>query len=571
MNDLVVLLIVIPFIASLVSLLDRYFLRLRMAQVSSIGAVCLCLIFLAILSPTLWGGEVVYYPVGGWPEPIGISLCMDGLAWITSLIGMLIALLCLVFAGGEGKYQSKFYFSFLILLGGMEGVILTGDLFNMFVFFEILSIASYILIAYQQKEKSIMASLNYLLIGSLGMGFFLLGIALLYQQTGVLSLREIARLGSRIERDSTMFTISLVSLVVGIGIKAAFMPLHTWLPDAHAYAPHPVSAILSGVMIKVSFLAIWRILRLLQGYNLQQVFMWIGGLTAFLAVVWAIAQNDSKKILAYHSISQMGYIIASFGAATSFSLAASFYHTLSHSLFKSLLFLSVGAVIYITGRREIDEMAGLGKKMPLVWISFLIGALSISGIPPFNGYVSKSFISASLKGYPFVHSLIFLASVGTVASFIKLSRIFRASESKEGSSEARYRNDKDANSHSVMVHIDHLKAVPRRMLIPLVVLSILCLITGIYPYTIGGAISKLLLGKGLSSTLLVYSPSQLANTMFVLGPGLVVHLLTTSSKGKRTLGYIRSLNLGLNNCLLLIAVGFLLLVIMSWITVKGVY
>jgi multicomponent Na+:H+ antiporter subunit D len=569
MNDLVILLILIPFTASFISLLDRYLPHLCIAKVTSLGGVSLCLIFLTVLFLAVFGGKVIDYPLGGWTEPIGISLYMDGLAWITSLIGMLITLLSLVFAGGEGKYQYKFYFFFLILLGGMEGVILTGDLFNMFVFFEILSIASYILIAHSQKEKSIMASFNYLLISSLGMGFFLLGIALLYQQTGILSLREIAHLASKIGKDSPVFTLSLICLVVGIGVKAAFIPLHTWLPDAHAYAPHPVSAILSGVMIKVSFLSVWRILKFLPAPYLQQILMWIGGFTAFLAIIWAVAQIDSKKLLAYSSISQMGFIIASFGVATSLSLVASFYHILNHSLFKSLLFLSVGVVIYITGKRDIDKMAGLGKKMPLVGIGFLIGALSISGIPPFNGYVSKSFISLSLKGHPLIHSLIFLASVGTVASFIKLSRIFRGRGTEDGSTENRYKNEKNVNRSCNFSPIDHLKVVPRGMLIPVVVLSILCLGTGIFPTMIGGAISKLLLGHNLDSSLPVYSTAELANSILILGLGLAVYLLTTSSKGRRTLKYIRSLRPGLNNSLLLIAVGFLLLVVISWMMEKG--
>jgi len=564
MNDLIILLIIVPFVASFVSLLGRYFLHLCIVEVTSLGAVCLCLAFLTVLFPTIWEGKVIDYSVGGWVEPVGISLYMDGLAWVTSLIGMLIALFSLLFARGEGKYEYNFYFFFSILLGGMEGIILTGDVFNMFVFFEILSIATYILIAYPQKEKSIIASFNYLLISSLGMGFFLLGIVLLYQQTGVLSFREIARLVTEIGRDSPLLTLSLIFLVVGIGVKAAFIPLHTWLPDAHAYAPHPVSAILSGVMIKVSFLAVWRILKLLQAPHLQQILMWVGGFTAFLAIIWAMAQNDSKKLLAYSSISQMGFIIASFGAATSLSLAASFYHILSHSLFKSLLFLSVGVAIYATGTRDIDEMAGLGKKMPLVGIGFLVGALSVSGVPPFNGYVSKSFISTSLKGHPFVHFLIFLASVATVASFTKLSRIFRGRGTKEDTIGNSHKDEKNLSSNYISARMDHMKVVSRGMLIPLIVLSLLCLITGICPRTLAGAISHLLLGKGLKPALLVYSPSQLANSVFILGSGLVLYLVATSSKGKKVLTYLRSLRFGLNNSLLLIVVGFIILVIINW-------
>lgn len=556
MNNLVIVLIVIPFLGSFVCLLSRYFLRLNIAEITSLGTICFCVTFLGILFPVVWEGKIILYPVGGWAEPLGISLYLDGLAWITSLIGMFIALLCLIFAWAEGRHEYKFYFFFLILLGGMEGVILTGDVFNMFVFFEIVSLATYILIAYSQKKKSIMASLNYLLISGLGMGFFLLGVALLYQHTGVLSFREIARLTTEIGRGSPVLTLSLISLVIGIGVKAAFIPLHTWLPDAHAYAPHSVSAVLSGVMIKISFLAIWRILRLLDTYYVQQIFVWIGGVTAFLAVIWAIAESDSKKLLAYSSISQMGFIIASFGVATALSLTASFYHILSHSLFKSLLFLTVGVVIYATGKRKIDEMAGLGKKTPLVGACFLIGALSISGIPPFNGYVSKSYIAASLERQRIPYALIFLASVGTVTSFIRLSRIFRTKEVKEN-----FVGDR----HPISVPTTGLgKTVPRGMLIPLIVLAVLCLLTGIFYPLIGGVISTFLLGERVIFSLPIYSLSWMADSLLIVGLGVAVYLLTISSKGKKALKYIRDLRLGLNNSLLLIVVGFLFFLALSW-------
>ncbi len=561
MNNLVILLVLIPFLASLLSLLNKYFPYLPLAKLVSLGAVSTSLIVLGFLFPLIFAGQVIDYPLGGWKEPVGISLYMDGLAWITSLIGMLIALLALIFAGGEEKHQYKFYFFFLILLGGMEGVILTGDLFNMFVFFEILSIASYILIACRGGEKSIMASFNYLLISSLGMGFFLLGIALLYQQTGILSLREIARWGTHIDRGSPIFTLSLVSLTVGIGVKAAFIPLHTWLPGAHAYAPHSVSAILSGVMIKVSFLAIWRILRLFQSTNLQHLLLWIGAFTALLAVIWAIAQNDSKKLLAYHSISQMGFIVVSFGAATSLSLTASFYHLLSHSLFKSLLFFSIGAVIYSTGKRNIDELRGLGKKMPLVGLGFLVGALSISGIPPFNGYVSKNLISISLKEeHFFIYFLIFLTSVGTVASLTKLSLIFRGRIIKEGSFKKEPKNLEKQDEKPSETKIKNGKRPPKEMLIPLFILSALCLLTGLFPSTGAGIISKLALGESIKVNLSVYSLPTLANSLITLGLGFMLYLLINSLKGKKVLKYIRNVRPGLNGSLLLLIVGFMFFV-----------
>ncbi len=542
MENLIILLILIPFLASFISLLGKYFLSKQQVQVIVVGALCTCLILLAFIFPPVFKGSTISYSVGGWREPIGICLYIDGLAWISSLIGLLITLLAFLFAMGEEKYEYKFYFFFLILLGGMQGVILTGDLFNMFVFFEILSIASYILIAYPQKEKSIIASFNYLLISSLGIGFYLLGIALLYQQTGILSLREISHLKTQIEKNSPLFSLSLISLIAGIGVKAAFIPFHTWLPDAHAFAPHPVSATLSGVMIKVSFLAVWRILDFIPFLTLQILFMWIGVFTAFLGIIWAIAQDDTKKLLAYSSISQMGFIIASFGVATSVSLVASLYHILNHSLFKSLLFLTIGTAIYTTGKREINKISIHGEKMFLVKISFLVGALSICGIAPFNGYVSKRLIFFSFKRYPILYYLIFAANVGTVASFIKLSQIFR-------------RGEKKVNK----------KIIPKKMLAPLIILSLLCLFTGIFPVTGTEVLSRLLLKERISFNLQIYSLSGLGQSIFIFSLGLFLYFLITSSKGEKVLKFIRNIRCGLNNALLLFIAGFLFFTLFLWI------
>ena len=550
MSNLVILLIVIPFLASFFVLLDRYLLNFYIADLISIVAISLCLFFLVLLYPSMIDGKIISYLVGGWKEPVGIALYMNGFAWVTSFIGVVICLLILIYARDNRNYTYDFYFLFLILIGSMQGVILTQDLFNMFVFFEILSIASYILIAYSKKSKSVIAGFNYLLISSLGMGFFLLGIALFYGQTGVLSLREGAHLIDELGRGSRMFVLSLLLICAGIGIKAAFVPLHTWLPDAHAFAPHPVSAVLSAVMIKISFLAIWRILRIFQATHLQHILLWIGGITALVGIIWAIAQSDAKKLLAYSSISQMGFIIASFGVATSVSLTASFYHILSHSLFKSLLFLSIGVVIYTTGKRNIYELSGLGRKMPFVGMSFFIGAFSICGIPPFNGYVSKTLISISMKNFPFVYLLLFLASVGTVSSFSKLSGIFTGREI-----------NKDSNSQSKKLS----RKISGGILTSLTVLSVLCLVTGIFYQSGIRLVSRLILGEKIRYPVFIYSSSYLGGSGFVVFLGLVVYFFISTSRGKKVLRYIEKIKLGLNDSLLLVVVGFLIFVALSWI------
>lgn len=538
MNNILILLIALPLLCSFLVLLASFISRSSLAKIFSLGGVSLSLALLFLIAPAIFSGGTFSYSVGGWKGPLGIALYMDGLAWSISLIGTIIALLALVYAGGERDYHPRFYFFFLLLLVGMQGVILTDDIFNMFVFFEILSISTYVLIAYFQTARAIRASFNYLLLSSLGIAFFLLGIGLIYQAGGVLSLEGMREVAIHLQKNSpSMFNLAVVCLVVGIGIKAAFIPLHTWLPNAHAYAPTPVSALLSAVMIKVSFLAIWRIIGIFQAPAFQYLLIWVGAFTAFLAVIWALAQTDIKKIIAYSSISQMGFIVASFGVASSLSLTASFFHIINHSLFKSLLFLSAGLVIYSTGIRDVSKLSGLGRKMPLGFFAFLVGSLSISGIPPFNGFASKSLISLSLKNYPLAAFLILLASIGTVASFSKLMRIFVGSSAG-----------------------GKIKKVPTSMTLPLLILCAFSLALGILPSWGAEGISRLIL-PGSFFWPRVYTLWQVATSLLILAVGVIFYLFTLTSYGKRIFGYIRQMRLGLNNSLLLLIISLILFVV----------
>jgi len=551
MNNIPLFLIIIPLLAACLILLIN-FLKVPsiLTKLISLSSIIITLILIGFsTSSILIKKQILIYNLGGWKEPLGISLYMDGLAWFSSLFGTIIALFALIYSLKEKNYSSKFYFFFLILLSGMNGVILTNDIFNMFVFFEILSIASYILIAYSKENKAIKASFDYLLINSLGMSLFLLGIGLIYQGCGSLSLTDIGKnFNIKAGIPFSMFSLTISLIVVGIGIKAAFVPLHFWLPNAHAYAPTPISVLLSGVMIKISFLAIWRIINILEAINFQHFFLWIGSLTALIPVIWALSQTDIKKLLAYHSVSQMGFIIASFGAGSALSLTGSLYHLLNHAFFKSLLFFSAGAVIYATGIRDLRKLSGLYKKMPYVAIASLAGALSIAGIPPFNGFVSKTLITTSLKEYPLPSFFIFLASIGTVASFTKLIMIFLNREKATQGNLGNYSPDK-------------IKKIPKTMIYPLIALSIICLLSGIFPSWIIRGISNFILLKDLAYPLKVYSPSNIGKNLTILGLGIFLYLLISTKRGERISLAIRKREFGLNNSLLFVLAGLLVFII----------
>jgi formate hydrogenlyase subunit 3/multisubunit Na+/H+ antiporter MnhD subunit len=591
-SQLVVLLLLAPLFGAVASGLGRYTRGFPLAEIASVCALCASLALLVPLARTALGsGAPLVYELGNWPEPVGIALYLDGLAWTSSLVGALVALCAVLFAVAERKHGPRFYFFFLLLVFGMEGVVLTGDLFNLFVFLEILSIASYILIASRDWPQALLGSFRYLMISSLGVAFFLLGIFLVYQATGTLSLRMVSEAlripgatgGGLLER---RLQLAVVCLVTGTGVKAAFFPFHTWLPDAHASAPHPVSAVLSGVMIKISFLVVWRMLVLFPYGQLQRVLLWAGAVTAVFGVVAAIAQTDCKRLLAFHSVSQMGYIIAAFGAGTAAALGASLYHLVNHSLFKGLLFLTIGAVIHATGERDIGRLrrlGGLAGRLPGVFALFLVGVLSIAGLPPFNGYASKGLVAAGLQGWPLAYVLILLASAGTVASFLKLSGIFLTRRAAGATAPGGGSGGAPALASRGVPGLGAAaptRRVPPVMQLPMALLAALCLLTGILPGVVGGTLGAVaeraarpaevsgprLLPAARALTISPYSITHLAELAATVAIGVTIYFLATRTRGgERILVRLRGLRSGLNTALALLVLGFVALVLLTWL------
>jgi len=443
---------------------DRHACVLSTALLTGIAAVLLP------ARAAIFSGAVLRYHLGSWTEPVGITLILDGAAWVSAALIFIITFLVAVFALGERRYGAAFFFFLMIMTAGMMGVSLTGDLFTMFVCFEIVAIAAYALIAFDGTAAGLAASFKYLILSSVGIFFFLFGIFLLYRDIGSLSIAAVsAALGSPGAAAVPSTHLALVSLCAGIGVRTAFIPFHTWLPEAHAYAPHPVSALLSGVVIKISLFAMLRLLLQFGGQYLFGLLLWIGALTALSAVISALAQSDAKRLLAFSSISQMGYILAAFAAGESVSLVAAFSHAINHALFKSLLFLTVGIAVQATGERNLYRMRPLGRDYPIISAAFFIGALSICGMPPLNGYASKALIGTAMKGSP-AYPLLWITSFATVASFIKLSRIYLP-----GAISARART-----KPGVLTTVS------------VIALSALCLCAGIFGGPIAGMLQRLL-------------------------------------------------------------------------------
>jgi multicomponent Na+:H+ antiporter subunit D len=308
---------------------------------------------LAILSAASIGGHSVYH-MGGWPTPIGIDLRLD----------------C------------------------MNGVILTGDLFNLYVFMEIAAVASYSLVAFGCEHEELEASFKYAVLGTLASTFILIGVALVYGMTGTLNMAHIA---SRIPETRMMapLTLAFALFLCGFGLKTALVPFHAWLPDAYSSAPAPVSALLAGVLSKA--IGIYVLARLL--YNVfgvsdgvLEVVQWLGVISMVVGGLLATGQRDIKRLFAYSSINQIGYIVVGLGLGTPLGVVGALYHLVNHAFFKSLLFLNAGAVEYATGSRDLDRLGGLNRTIPVTGATSLLASMSIAGIPPLNGFWSKLII-----------------------------------------------------------------------------------------------------------------------------------------------------------------------------------
>lgn len=535
-------LLILPLLGGGVALVGKLAPRIeRMTCIVATLSIAGLVPLLITTLDSIWHGGTLRYALGGWPEPQGIILALDGFAWTVLALVVIISLCVAIFSLGDSRYGASFFFFLLLLISGMIGVCITGDLFSMFVCFEIVAIAAYVLIAYDETPSGLVASFKYLILSSLGIIFFLFGIFLLYRDFGFLSIAELStafKLTGGV-RGSLASHLALVSLCVGIGVRTAFIPFHTWLPEAHAYAPHPISALLSGALIKVSFFAMVRILLQFGGEYFFEFLTWVGALTAITAVMSALAQSDAKRLLAFHSISQMGYVLAVFGAGTSLALPAAFFHAVNHGLFKSLLFLTVGTAVQLSGERNLYRMRPLGKEKPLLALLFFVGALSICGMVPFNGYVSKTVISHGMKGH-MSYPLIWITGFATIASFIKLSRIFLPAHPDPASLPATEEQD------SIFLKM-----------LPLVLLAVLCLITGLYGNTVIEALHRLTSTAPLPKTPVLFSTSALLRLVPTIAVGALIFRAIGTKPGAALALRIRSFMPDLRTVLLLFFIGLI--------------
>jgi len=443
MDALIPLFVIIPLIAAFLIMLlgklvkgfHKYFAPLTL----------LVLLAMALIVFSNLGGSSIQYTIGGWGLekgiPIGIFMVLDPFSVLMLCIINLLGFIALFYSFSYiAKYtaESNYYSLFCLIIAGMNGVVLSGDLFNLCVFLEVSVIASYALVAFGVGKTELEASYKYQILGSVGFMLILLAVGMIYWKTKTLNIADVRHV-MEAGYSKPYYIFVQILLIAGFGLKAAIIPFHAWLPDAHSSAPSPISAMLSGVLIKA--VGIYVLIRLffnmfVFSQEIAIVLTSLGAISMVLGSLLAIVQWDLKRLLAYSSISQIGYVVMAFGmgillllkgnneAAAILAIGGGIYHMINHAVFKGLLFLNAGAIEHRLDTRKLKEMGGLSTAMPITSTTSFMGSMSISGIPPFNGFFSKLIIIiAAINGrFYLLAALAVVVSIITLAYFLKFQR-----------------------------------------------------------------------------------------------------------------------------------------------------
>ncbi len=401
--------------------------------------------------------------IAAWAPPLGINLTIgplgNVLALIISLVGFVVAVYNIRFV--EEEPNEKYHMLFLLLTAGATGMVLTGDIFNLFVFLEITSISSYALTAFLRDRDGAEAAFKYLLIGSMASTFILLGIALIYATTGTLNMAQIAvRLK---DVDPRIAIMALILLITGFGIEAEMFPLNGWAPDAYSQAPTPIGAAFGGIVVKAGVYALARLIYTI--FSFQGIFHFIliaGIITLLIAEMSAIRQKQLKRMLAFSSIGQMGLVLIALGLATTRGVEGGLFQMFNHAMIKPLLFLSAGYLVFYSGSKNIEDMDGMGRVKPLLSFFFAFGAFAILGLPPLSGFWSKFIILSETISHGFI-AVATLALFGSIIEAVYYLRVVGRLYFKAPHDGAK------------------VQYVPKSALVAMSILALITLVTGLYP------------------------------------------------------------------------------------------
>ena len=391
---------------------------------------------------------VLSYWMGAWMPPIGIEYRLDAANALLALLIAGLAAVVMPFAGRSLGHEIPtektpwLYAAILLFLAGQMGIAVTGDAFNVFVFLEISSLATYTLIALGRHRRALTASFSYLIMGTVGATFFLIGVGLLYAMTGTLNMADLAARIPEVAETRTVHT-AYAFIVVGICLKLALFPLHLWLPNAYTYAPSAVTALMAATATKVAIYVLVRFVYTVFGPEFSFGEMPTLYLLVPLAVVGllstsvvAIGQDKIKRMLAYSSVAQIGYMVLGIGMATSAGLTAALLHVFNHAMMKGALFMALGCIAYRLGTSRIEVFRGLGRRMPFTMAAFVAGGLSLIGVPLTVGFISKWHLilaAIELGWWPIVAVII----VGSLLAVIYIWRVVEVAYFQEAENDER--------------------------------------------------------------------------------------------------------------------------------------
>lgn len=423
----------------------------------------------------LAGGPVRYY-MGGWAPPWGIEFHIDSLGALMLLLLSSVTLLIAIYSQQSilkelPDREAPFYSVYLLLVSGLTGIVATADMFNMYVFLEISSLTSYALIALG-PGAAVVSAFRYVILGTVGAAFYLLAVGYLYSITGTLNMADLAATLPDLY-DSNVVKVGFAFLVIGLAIKMALFPMHAWLPGAYSDAPSAVSALIAATTTKVAAFALIRVIFFvfeprfsIEMMPVTALLSWLGAIAMVLGSVMAIAQSDLKRMLAYSSIAQIGYIVLGVGLANADGLTAGLLHLVNHAVMKGCLFLVAGAILYRTGIRAIRDLRNLSAKMPWTAGAFTVCAFSMIGIPPMSGFFSKLYLilgAAKSEHWVFLF-IILLSSVLALVYFVNVIR-YMYFPAEEG----------------VTPRLDRVREeAPLTMVVPTAILAVAVILLGIY-------------------------------------------------------------------------------------------
>lgn len=509
-----ILTVLLPFIFSIIIVFfvkEKWGIQRKLKYIVSIivvGILTMSFLLVSMLRSVLKGKifDSIF-----WPQMIAFELSfqVDGLSIILAILVFVLWVAVFIYSISYIKANVVRYYTLLLLvLGSVQDTIFAGDLVNFYIFLEITTIVTYFLITHNEDNVALKAGYKYLLMLLGGAFLILLSILFAYKYTGNYNMSSIITCGN---------TLVPILFIGGCFLKAGAVPLHIWLPDAHPAAPSPISAFLSGIMIKIGAYGLIRVIFPFinfaipianVGNFLSMIIMFVAIISMFIGVFLALTQTDVKRLLAYHSISQMGYILFGIGLGTNLGIAGGLFHIINHAIFKGLLFLSMGAVIFRVGSKKLDKMGGLWEKMPVTATICIIAALSISGMPPFNGFASKIVLGKAAGEFNvFLKYILTLASAFTFASFFKLIKYtFFGKQNKE---------------------LGTIQEAPLLMIIPMVILSFICIFLGLGSSVIMNNLIPLALNKPASyqmfGDVVFWTERQFFDALLTIVLGLIVY------------------------------------------------